>query len=76
MIFAKSTGRIYWVPGKEDMVGPMMRYDPVKGGAPEKIKATLGLRAATCQPGTGRLGPGRVLGGVSRRDHQSGRSSG
>ena len=29
------------------MVGPLMRYDPVKGGAPVKIDAELGLRAAT-----------------------------
>lgn len=47
MIFAASTGRVYYVPGKEDMVGPLMRYDPEQGGAPEKIDATLGLRAAT-----------------------------
>ena len=47
MIFAKSTGKVYYVPGKEDMVGPLMRYDPKKGGAPVKIDAVLGLRAAT-----------------------------
>ncbi len=47
MIFAPSTGRVYYVPGKEDMVGPLMRYDPEKGGAPVKIDAELGLRAAT-----------------------------
>jgi hypothetical protein len=47
IIFAKSTGKIYYVPLKEDMVGPLMRYDPDKGGPPEKIGAELGLRAAT-----------------------------
>jgi hypothetical protein len=47
MIFAKSTGRVYYVPGAEDMVGPLMRFDPEKGGAPVKIAASLGLRAAT-----------------------------
>lgn len=47
MIFAASTGRVYYVPGKEDMIGPLMRYDPEKRGAPEKIAAALGLRAAT-----------------------------
>lgn len=47
MIFAKSTGNIYYVPGKEDMVGPIMRYHPDKGGAPVKLDAELGLRAAT-----------------------------
>ena len=47
MIFAKSTGRVYYVRDKEDMVGPLMRFDPAKGGAPVKIDAELGLRAAT-----------------------------
>lgn len=47
MIFAKSTGRVYYVPGKEDMVGPLMRFDPEEGGAPVQIGASLGLRAAT-----------------------------
>lgn len=47
MIFAKSTGRIYYIPGKEDMVGELMCYDPAKGGAPFPIKASLGLRSAT-----------------------------
>ena len=47
MILAKSTGRVYYVPGKEDMVGPLACYDPAKGGAPFQIKASLGLRAAT-----------------------------
>jgi len=47
MIFAKSSGRIYYVPGKEDTVAQLVRYDPAKGGAPVKIDAELGLRAAT-----------------------------
>jgi hypothetical protein len=47
MIFARSTGKIYYVPGKEDMVGPLMRYDPAQSGGPVKIGASLGLRAAT-----------------------------
>ena len=46
MIFARSTGRVYYTQGKQDP-GPLMRYDPEKGGAPEKTEATLGLRAAT-----------------------------
>ena len=33
MIFAASTGRVYYVPGKDDMVGPLLRYDPAQGGA-------------------------------------------
>src|SRR5262249_26133022 len=47
LIFARSTGRVYWAPGKESGVGQLMRYDPKKGEAPVKIDAKLGLRAAT-----------------------------
>ena len=45
MIFAKSTGKVYYTQGKDD--GALMRYDPDKGGAPEKIPGTIGVRAAT-----------------------------
>ncbi|CAN5637814.1 hypothetical protein BH11PLA2_BH11PLA2_17860 [soil metagenome] len=45
MIFAPSTGCVYYVPGNE--TGTLMRYDPASGGAPVKTSATLGLRAAT-----------------------------
>jgi hypothetical protein len=44
MIFAKSTGRVYYTQGKD---GALMRYDPAKGGNPEKIAGTIGVRAAT-----------------------------
>src|SRR5262245_29917922 len=44
MIFAKSTGRVYYTQGKDD--GALMRYDPDKG-KPEKIEAKMGVRAAT-----------------------------
>ena len=38
MIFAGSTGRVYYVPGKDEgMSGPLMRFDPDKGGPPVKI---------------------------------------
>jgi hypothetical protein len=47
MIFARSTGRVYFTPGKEDSVGSLVRFDPATGGAPVKIDAELGLRAAT-----------------------------
>jgi hypothetical protein len=48
MIFAKSTGRVYYVPGSDGNVGTMMRYDPAKPtAAPIKIGAQLGLRSAT-----------------------------
>lgn len=49
LLFARSTGRVYYTSGKEDMVGPLMRFDPAAGGAPVKIEASLGLRAATVE---------------------------
>jgi hypothetical protein len=45
MIFVKSTGRVYYTPGNAD--GPLMRYDPDKGGAPVKIPGTIHIRTAT-----------------------------
>jgi hypothetical protein len=45
MIFAKSTGRVYYNPGKDDAT--LMRYDPDKAGPPVKVEAKLGVRAAT-----------------------------
>jgi hypothetical protein len=47
MILAKSTGRIYWTPGKEDAVGTLVRWDPAVGGDPVKLETELGLRTAT-----------------------------
>lgn len=44
LIFARSTGRVYWVP--EDY-GPLMRYDPEAGKPPERVGGRIGLRAAT-----------------------------
>jgi hypothetical protein len=44
MIFAKSTGRVYFTPG---LAGTLHRYDPEKGGSPVRLSATIGLRAAT-----------------------------
>lgn len=45
MIFAKSTGRVYYVPGSSD--GQLMRFDP-RVGKPQKVKGvTMGIRAAT-----------------------------
>jgi hypothetical protein len=45
MIFAKSTGRVYYTPGNDE--SPLMRYDPAKGGPPVKIDGSIGIRAAT-----------------------------
>jgi hypothetical protein len=46
MIFARSTGRVYYTPSK-DGEGPLLRYDPEHGGPPVKLAGTIGLRAAT-----------------------------
>lgn len=46
MILARSTGRLYYVPGKGE--GELMRFDPESGDPPQKIKGTnIGIRAAT-----------------------------
>lgn len=56
MILAKSTGRVYYVPGKDEgMAGPVMRFDPTAGGPPVKIDAVLGLRAATEETADGKV---------------------
>src|SRR5262249_11940275 len=46
MMFAKSTGRVYYVPGS-DGPAPLVRYDPEKGGPAVKIATTIALRSAT-----------------------------
>jgi len=48
MLFARSTGKIYYVPGKE-MTGALVRFDPAKPGPPTKIAAQVGCRAATAE---------------------------
>ena len=55
MILAKSTGRVYWTPGKEDGVGQLVRYDPAKEGGPVKIDAEIGVRAATQETKDGKV---------------------
>lgn len=44
MIFARSTGRVYYVPASGK---GFMRYDPAKGGDPVAIPGELGIRAAS-----------------------------
>ena len=46
MIFAASTGRVYFTPGTNG-VGDLVRFDPRKPGRPTKIPVQLGLRAAS-----------------------------
>lgn len=46
MIFARSTGRVYYVPGKGE--GPLMRFDPVTDKVPSEIPGSrIGVRSAT-----------------------------
>ena len=44
MIFARSTGRVYFTPLLE---GRLFRYDPAVVGEPVQLDAEIGLRAAT-----------------------------
>jgi hypothetical protein len=44
MIFAKSTGRIYYM---DEVNERLMRYDPASNRPPEVISGSIGLRAAT-----------------------------
>jgi len=50
LIFAKSTGRVYYVAEDE---GPLMRYDPAEGKPPTHIPGTIGLRSATQETADG-----------------------
>ncbi len=46
MILARSTGRVYYVPGAAE--GELMRFDPATGEPPQKIAGSrIGIRAAT-----------------------------
>jgi hypothetical protein len=45
MILARSTGRVYFTPGKSD--APLMRFDPATDKAPVEVKGEIGIRAAT-----------------------------
>jgi hypothetical protein len=46
MMFARSTGRLYFVPGAVE--GPLMRFDPATDQEPVRVEgATIGIRAAT-----------------------------
>lgn len=52
MIFAKSTGKVYYNAGKTDQ---LMRYDPDAKGPPVKIDGKIGLRAATQETPQGKV---------------------
>jgi hypothetical protein len=59
MIFAESTGRVYFVPG---LSGRLYRYDPAHGKSPVALDAEIGIRAATQET------PHRFVYTVSRED--------
>ena len=46
LVFAKSTGRVYYTTGKSESA--LMRFDPAVG-TPEKINGEIGIRAATSE---------------------------
>ena len=46
MILARSTGKVYYVPGSAE--GELMRFDPESGEPPQKLEGKqIGIRAAT-----------------------------
>jgi len=47
MMLARSTGRVYYVPGQDD--GRVMRFDPADPQQPVQLNATMGIRAATTE---------------------------
>lgn len=48
LMVSASTGRVYYTPGVDGKrLGKLVRFDPAQPGAPRKIDAELGLRAAT-----------------------------
>jgi len=46
LMFAKSTGRVYYTPGSQDD-GKLVRWDSKKPGPPVELPTALGARAAT-----------------------------
>lgn len=47
MFLARSTGKLYYVPGNAD--GELLRYDPAAQAPPQPTGRTLGIRAATME---------------------------
>ena len=54
LIFAASTGRVYWVPGS-NVIGDLVRFDPQQPGPPQKVAEGIGLRAATAETPQGKV---------------------
>ena len=51
MIFSRSSGRVYYVPGNDE--GQLVRFDPATAKAPQTIDTVIGLRAATEETANG-----------------------
>lgn len=51
MILARSTGRVYFVPGNGN--SPLMRFDPSTSKPPQEIPGEIGIRAATRETPSG-----------------------
>jgi hypothetical protein len=52
MMLAQDTGRLYYVPGKDD--GPLMCFDPATGEPPVQVEGThIGVRCATDETADG-----------------------
>jgi hypothetical protein len=45
LILARSTGRVYYVPGNGN--APLMRFDPTDGKPPQELPGEIGIRAAS-----------------------------
>ncbi len=52
MLFAKSTGRVYYTQGES---GKLMRYDPARGGDPVAIPGEIDVRAASEETKAGKV---------------------
>jgi hypothetical protein len=55
MIFARSTGKLYYTQGKagKNNVAALMRFDPASGASPVEIPGEIGIRAATQETADG-----------------------
>ncbi len=53
MLFANSTGTVYYGPGGEGPTAPLLRFNPDKDQAPVPIGTEIGCRSATQEVGDG-----------------------
>lgn len=53
MLFARSTGTLYYGPGGEGATAPLMRYHPEKNDPPAPVGIEIGMRSATQETADG-----------------------